>query len=93
MKNNLINIFTGKQIDQYFQYPDQSPFHSISRTSVIEFYADTNGSLNKISIVNSLVTQFDRVILRGLSKFLVEKLKKLKVEYGFRYRLPLKFVN
>ena len=93
VKNNLINIFTGEQIGQYFQYPEQSLSHSISGTSVIEFYVDTNGSLNDINIVNSLGPQFDRVILEGLSKFSVEKLKKLKVEYGFRYRLPLKFEN
>ena len=92
-KNNLVNIFTGEQIGQYFQYPEQSLSHSISGTSVIEFYVDTNGSLNDINIVNSLGPQFDRVILEGLSKFSVEKLKKLKVEYGFRYRLPLKFEN
>ncbi len=93
MKNNLINIFTGEQIGQYFQYPEQSLSHSISGTSIIEFYVDTNGSLNDINIVNSLGPHFDRVILEGLSKFSVEKLKKLKVEYGFRYRLPLKFEN
>ena len=92
-KNNLVSIFTGEQIGQYFQYPEQSLSHSISGTSVIEFYVDTNGSLNDINIVNSLGPQFDRVILEGLSKFSVEKLKKLKVEYGFRYRLPLKFEN
>ena len=93
VKNNLINIFTGEQMGQYFQYPEQSLSHSISGTSVIEFYVDTNGSLNNINIVNSLGPQFDRVILEGLSKFSVEKLKKMKVEYGFRYRLPLKFEN
>ena len=93
VENNLVNIFTGEQIGQYFQYPEQSLSHSISGTSVIEFYVDTNGSLNDINIVNSLGPQFDRVILEGLSKFSVEKLKKLKVEYGFRYRLPLKFEN
>ena len=93
MENNLIDIFTGEQIGQYFQYPEQSLSHRISGTSVIEFYVDTNGSLNDINIVNSLGPQFDRVILDGLSKFSVEKLKKLKVEYGFRYRLPLKFEN
>ena len=92
-KNNLVDIFTGEQIGQYFQYPEQSLSHSISGTSVIEFYVDTNGSLKDINIVNSLGPQFDRVILEGLSKFSVEKLKKLKVEYGFRYRLPLKFEN
>ena len=92
-KNNLVSIFTGEQIGQYFQYPEQSLSHAISGTSVIEFYVDTNGSLNDINIVNSLGPQFDRVILEGLSKFSVEKLKKLKVEYGFRYRLPLKFEN
>ena len=92
-KNNLVSIFTGEQIGQYFQYPEQSLSHSISGTSVIEFYVDTNGSLNDINIVNSLGPQFDRVILEGLSKFSVEKLRKLKVEYGFRYRLPLKFEN
>ena len=92
-KNNIFNIFTGEQIGQYFQYPEQSLSHSISGTSVIEFYVDTNGSLNNINIVNSLGPQFDKVILEGLSKFSVEKLKKLKVEYGFRYRLPLKFEN
>lgn len=91
--NNLINIFTGEQIGQYFQYPEQSLSHAISGTSIIEFYVDTNGSLNNISILNSLGPQFDKVILEGLSKFSVEKLKKLKVEYGFRYRLPLKFEN
>ena len=92
-KNNLVNIFTEEQIGQYFQYPKQSLSHSISGTSIIEFYVDTNGSLNNIHIVNSLGPQFDRVILDGLSKFSVEKLKNLKVEYGFRYRLPLKFEN
>lgn len=91
--NKLFNIFTGEQIGQYFQYPEQSLFHSISGTSVIEFYVDTNGNLNNINIVNSLGPQFDKVILEGLSKFSVEKLKKLKVEYGFKYRLPLKFEN
>ena len=91
--NNLVNIFAGEQIGQYFQYPEQSLSHSISGTSVIEFYVDTNGSLNDISIVNSLGPQFDRVILEGLSKFSIEKLQKLKVEHGFRYRLPLKFEN
>ncbi|GIS07862.1 MAG: hypothetical protein CM15mP111_4770 [Hyphomicrobiales bacterium] len=64
-KNNLVNIFTGEQIGQYFQYPEQSLSHSISGTSVIEFYVDTNGSLNDINIVNSLGPQFDRVILKG----------------------------
>ena len=93
VKNDLINIFTGEQIGQYFQYPEQSLAQSISGTSVIEFYVDTNGSLNDINIVNSLGPQFDRVILEGLSKFSIEKLKKLKVKYGFRYRLPLKFEN
>ena len=93
VKNNLVNIFTGEQIGQYFQYPEQSLSHAISGTSIIEFYVDTNGSLNDINIVNSLGPQFDKVILEGLSKFSVEKLKKLKVEYGFRYRLPLKFEN
>ena len=93
VKDNLINIFKGEQIGQYFQYPEQSLSHSISGTSVIEFYVDTNGSLNDINIVNSLGPQFDKVILEGLSKFSVEKLKKLKVEYGFKYRLPLKFEN
>ena len=92
-KNNLVNIFTGEQMGQYFQYPEQSLSHSISGTSVIEFYVDKNGNLNNINIVNSLGPQFDRVILEGLNKFSVEKLKKLKVEYGFRYRLPLKFEN
>ncbi len=92
-KNNLVNIFTGEQMRQYFQYPEQSLSHSISGTSVIEFYVDTNGSLSNISIVKSLGPQFDRVILEGLSKFSTERLKKLKVEYGFRYRLPLKFEN
>ena len=92
-KNSLVTIFTGEQIGQYFQYPEQSLSHSISGTSVIEFYVDTNGSLNNINIVNSLGPQFDKVIIEGLSKFSVEKLKKLKVEYGFRYRLPLKFEN
>ena len=92
-KNDLINIFEGEQIGQYFQYPEQSLAQSISGTSVIEFYVDTNGSLNDINIVNSLGPQFDRVILEGLSKFSIEKLKKLKVKYGFRYRLPLKFEN
>ena len=71
MKNTLISIFAGEQVGQYFQYPDQSLSHSISRMSVIEFYADTNGSLNKINVVSSLGTQFDRVILRGLNKFSV----------------------
>ena len=93
INNNLFNIFAGEQMGQYFQYPEQSLSHSISGTSVIEFYVDTNGSLNDINIVNSLGPQFDRVILDGLSKFSVEKLKKLRVEYGFRYRLPLKFEN
>ena len=93
VKNNLFNVFTGEQIGQYFQYPEQSLSHTISGTSVVEFYVDTNGSLNDIDIVNSLGPQFDRVILEGLNKFSVEKLKKLKVEYGFRYRLPLKFEN
>ena len=55
VKNNLVNIFTGKQIGQYFQYPEQSLSHAISGTSVIEFYVDTNGSLNDINIVNSLI--------------------------------------
>ena len=55
VKNNLVNIFTGKQMGQYFQYPKQSLFHAISGTSVIEFYVDTNGSLNDINIVNSLI--------------------------------------
>ena len=59
-KNNLVNIFTGEQIGQYFQYPEQSLSHSISGTSVIEFYVDTNGSLNDINIVNSLGPQFDK---------------------------------
>mgnify|MGYP001466901154 CR=1 FL=1 len=93
MKNNLINVFTGEQIGRYFQYPEQSLSHSISGTSVVEFYVDTNGSLNDINIVNSLGPQFDKVIIDGLSKFSLEKLKELKVEYGFRYRLPLKFEN
>ncbi len=93
VKNNLVNIFTGDQIGQYFHYPEQSLSHAISGTSVIEFYVDTNGSLNDIKIVNSLGPQFDKVILEGLSKFSVEKLKKLKVDYGFKYRLPLKFEN
>ena len=93
VKNKLFHIFTGEQIGKYFQYPEQSLSHSISGTSVIEFYVDTNGNLNNINIVNSLGPQFDKVILEGLSKFSVEKLKKLKVEYGFKYRLPLKFEN
>ena len=86
-------LFTGEQMGQYFQYPEQSLSHSISGTSVVEFYVDTNGSLNDINIVNSLGPQFDKVIIDGLSKFSLEKLKELKVEYGFRYRLPLKFEN
>ena len=27
VKNNLTNIFTGEQIGQYFQYPEQSLSH------------------------------------------------------------------
>ena len=72
-KNNLVNIFTGEQIGQYFQYPEQ--FFSFNIGTSIEFYVDTNGSLNDINIVNSLGPQFDRVILEGLSKFSAEKLK------------------
>ena len=93
MKNNLNNIFTGEQIGQYFQYPEQSLSHAISGTSVIEFYVDTNGSLDDINIVSSLGPQFDKVILAGLAKLSDEKLSNLSINYGFRYRLPLRFVN
>ncbi len=92
-KNNLINIFKGEQIGQYFQYPEQSLSHSISGTSIIEFYVSKDGSLNNINIVYSLGPQFDKVILKGLARLSDEKLNKLNINYGFKYRLPLKFVN
>ena len=93
VKNNLVNVFIGEQIGQYFQYPEQSLSHAISGTSVIEFYVDTNGSLDDINIVSSLGPQFDKVILAGLAKLSDEKLSNLSINYGFRYRLPLRFVN
>ena len=92
-KNNLINIFKGEQIGQYFQYPEQSLSHSISGTSIIEFYVSKDGSLNDINIVYSLGPQFDKAILKGLARLSDEKLNKLNINYGFKYRLPLKFVN
>ena len=92
-KNNLINIFNGEQIGQYFQYPEQSLSHSISGTSIIEFYVSKDGSLNDINIVYSLGPQFDKAILKGLARLSDEKLNKLNINYGFKYRLPLKFVN
>jgi TonB family protein len=90
---NYLDIFSGKDIGQYFQYPEQSISHSISGTSIIEFNVNKDGSLNDINIINSLGPQFDRVILDGLGKFSIERLKSLNIEYGFRYRLPLRFEN
>ena len=39
---------------------------------------------------NSEIQDFN---LKEIPDYSVEKLKNLKVEYGFRYRLPLKFEN
>tara|TARA_B100001093_G_scaffold345688_1_gene330368 strand:+ start:124 stop:477 length:354 start_codon:yes stop_codon:yes gene_type:complete len=93
LDTNYGNLFSGAEIGQYFQYPDHALSHSISGTSIIEFDVTENNNIDNVRIINSLGPNFDEVIINGLSKFSLEKLKSLNVKSGFRYRLPLKFEN
>ena len=93
LDTNYASLFSGKEIGQYFQYPDHALSHSISGISVIEFDVTKNNSIDNVRIINSLGPDFDELIINGLSKFSSEKLKSLNVKSGFRYRLPLKFKN